>query len=72
LLWWWWRWWLAVRRLMVDGWVRPQRHKYRRLLRVHGWRRWQLWRRRSVCLRWLEHLCRRRRLERLVGVIRWR
>jgi hypothetical protein len=27
-LWWrWWRW-LCVMRLVVDGWVRPQRHKY--------------------------------------------
>jgi hypothetical protein len=55
--------------LMVDGWVRPRRHKYRRLLRVHGWGRWQLWRRRSVYLRWLEHLRRHRRLERLVVIL---
>jgi hypothetical protein len=66
-----WRRWLGVMRLMVDGWVRPRRHKYRRLLRVHGRGRWQLRRRRSVRLRWVEHLCGRRRLERLV-VIWWR
>jgi hypothetical protein len=71
LLWWrWWRW-LGVMRLMVDGWVRPRRYKYRRLLRVHGWGRRQLRRRRSVRLRWVEHLRGRRRLERLV-VIWWR
>jgi hypothetical protein len=57
--------------LMVDGWVRPRRHKYRRLLRVHGWGWRQLRRRRSVCLRWVEPLHGCRRLERLV-VIWWR
>jgi hypothetical protein len=70
LLWWrWWRW-LSVMRLMVDGWVRPRRYKYRRLLRVHGWGRRQLRHRRSVCLLWVEHLRGRRRLERLVVI--WR
>jgi hypothetical protein len=72
LLWWrWWWWWLGVMCLMVDGWVRPRRHKYRRLLRVHGWGWWQLRCRRSVYLRWVEHLRGRQRLERLV-VIWWR
>jgi hypothetical protein len=66
----WWRW-LGVMRLVVDGWVRPRRHKYRRLLRVHERRQWQLRRRRRVRLRWVEHLRGRRRLERLV-VIWWR
>jgi hypothetical protein len=48
-------------RLMVDGWVRPRRYEYRRLLRVHGWGGDS----------WVEHLRGRRRLERLV-VIWWR
>jgi hypothetical protein len=71
LLWQRWWWWLGVMRLMVDGWVRPRRHKYRRLLHVHGRGRRQLRRRRRVRLWWVEHLRGRRRLERLV-VIWWR